>query len=380
LIATVLIKLRTEGRRRMPNSVRTWPWFGAMLSLISVTGDITLDQAHPGGAPWLPPVNLGATVNSSGDEQQVTITHSGLSLYFSSDRPGGFGNQDIWVSHRTSVQAAWGEPRNLGPNINGPGLEVAPSFSLDDHWMFFPSGGRPDGFGSLDIYVTHRADVTDDFGWQPAVHLGASVNSPANDADPFYFVDPQTGEATLYFVSNRLGTFDIYESAQNADGSFRNAVLDKELSTAAYGDRHLTIRSDGLELILTSDRPGGMGGLDLWVSTRNTTHDLWGEPVNLGPPVNSTVDDRGPGLSNDGLTLFFSSNRPGGSGNGDLWMTMRWPRRRWRWIPLLLRPSGQANSVVERVLRVRPDGGDWRFGLHNSVTRSTAAAHLGAVR
>jgi hypothetical protein len=358
------------------NSLRTWRWFGGMLSLIYLTGNISLDRAQADGAPWLPPVNLGAPVNSSGDEQQVTITHSGLSLYFSSDRPGGFGNQDIWVSHRTGVQAPWGEPRNLGPNVNGPGQEVAPSFSPDDHWMFFPSGGRPEGFGSLDIYMTYRADVADDFGWQPAIHLGPSVNSPANDADPFYFVDPTTGEATLYFVSNVLGTFDIYESAQNADGSFRNAVLNKELSTAAYGDRHLTIRSDGLELIFTSDRPGGMGGLDLWVSTRNTTRDLWTEPVNLGSPVNSTFDDRGPGLSRDGLTLFFSSTRPGGSGNGDLWMTMRWPRRRWRWIPLLSRPSGQANSVVERALGARPDGGDSRSALSKSATHSTTTAHL----
>lgn len=276
-------------------------------------------------ARWSRPVNLGGVVNSSGDETQVTITHSGLSLYFSSDRPGGFGNQDIWVSHRTSVQAPWGEPRNLGPIVNGPSFEFAPSFSPDDHWMFFPSAGRPDGFGSLDIYVTYRADVTNDFGWLPPVHLGPSVNSPANDADPFYFVDPETGEATLYFVSKRLGTFDIYESVRNADGSFRNAVPNKELSTAAYGDRHLTIRSDGLELIFTSDRPGGMGGLDLWVSTRHTTHDRWSEPVNLGPPVNSVADERGPGLSSDDMTLFFSSDRPGGSGLGDLWKSVRRP-------------------------------------------------------
>jgi hypothetical protein len=317
------------------------------MSLISVTGD--------DGAPWLPPVNLGTTVNSSSDETQVAITHSGLSLYFSSNRPGGFGNTDIWVSHRTNVQAPWGEPRNLGPLINGPLFEFTPSFSPDDHWMFFTSGGRPEGLGGLDIYVTHRDDVTDDFGWRPAVNLGPSVNSPALDADPFYFVDPDTGEATLYFISNLLGTFDIYESTQNADGSFRNAVLNKELSTAAWDERAMTIRSDGLEMIFTSNRPGGFGGLDLWVSRRVNTHVPWTEPVNLGPTVNSTFDDHGSALSRDGLTLFFSSNRPGGSGLGDLWMTMRWPRQRWRWIPLLLRPSGQ-------------------------TTRSTATAYLGDVR
>jgi WD40 repeat protein len=299
---------------------------GLALLVIGVVMRITSDRMRADEVRWSRPVNLGGVVNSPADEAQVTITHSSLSLYFSSDRPGGFGNTDIWVSHRSSVQAPWGEPRNLGLLVNAEGAEFAPSFSPDDHWMFFPSGRRPDGLGSLDIYVTYRADVTDDFGWQPAVNLGSSVNSAANDADPFYFVDPETGEATLYFVSNRLGTFDIYESARNPDGSFRQAVLNKALSTAAYGDRHLTIRSDGLELIFTSDRPGGMGGLDLWVSTRNTTHDLWTKPVNLGPPVNSEFDDRGPALSSDGVTLFFSSTRPGGLGLGDFWRVTRGPQ------------------------------------------------------
>jgi hypothetical protein len=280
--------------------------------------------------PWSGAVNLGATVNSASDETQVTITHSGLSLYFSTDRPGGFGQSDIWVSHRSSIGAPWEEPRNLGPLINGPNPEFAPAFSPDDHWMFFPSAGRPGGLGSVDIYVTYRTDAMDDFGWEPAVHLGPEINSPSNDADPFYFVDAETGEATLYFVSNRLGTFDIFESHQNADGLFQNAVLNKELSTAAYGDRHLTIRRDGLELIFTSDRPGGIGGLDLWASTRDNTHDPWSEPLNLGPRVNTEFDERGPSLSSNGLTLFFSSTRPGGFGLGDLWSMTRRVRRIYR--------------------------------------------------
>src|SRR5207245_3355772 len=129
-----------------PNRSIASRWFATVLSLIAMSLTSVIGDD---GVPWLSPINLGTTVNSSSDETQVTITHSGLSLYFSSDRPGGFGNQDIWVSHRTSVEAPWGEPRNLGPTINGPSLEVATSFSPDDHWMFFPSGGRPGGFGSL---------------------------------------------------------------------------------------------------------------------------------------------------------------------------------------------------------------------------------------
>jgi len=309
------------GRRRI----------GLTLVAVAVASLITADRMGADestwSSAWSSPVNLGANVNSPSSETEVAITHSGLSLYFVSDAPDGGLTRDIWVSRRTSADAVWGASRKLGPPINTtPSPEFSPNFSPDDRWMFFPSG-RPGGLGGFDIYVSRRADVTDDFGWEPPVNLGPSINSPAREADPFYFVDPDTGEATLYFISNLLGTYDIHQSTQNADGSFRNAVLNKELSTAAYNDQRMTIRSDGLEIIFVSNRPGGLGGLDPWVSTRRTTHEPWTEPVNLGPPVNTAVDDRSPSLSTDGRTLFFSSDRPGGFGAGDLWQTTRRPER-----------------------------------------------------
>jgi hypothetical protein len=77
-----------------------------------------------------------------------------------------------------------------------------------------------------------------------------------------------------------------------------------------------------------SNRPGGVGPaqqltLNLWVSTRASTLDRWSKPVNLGSPLNSGFGDRGPALSFDGKTLYFSSGRPGGSGKFDLWVATR---------------------------------------------------------
>jgi WD40 repeat protein len=277
-----------------------------------------------------PPQNLGSVINSPNDEPQVAITHSGLSLYFSSDRAGGYGNLDIWVSHRKSLDAAWGEPQNLGSVINSKLTEFAPSFSRDDHWMFFPAATslHPGGVGGIDIYMSYRLDPTDDLGWQTPINLGPAVNSQFNEFDPVYFEDPRTGEATLYFISNQERVpnghggflFDIYQSTRNADGSFQPAVKNKELSSP-YDDRRVTIRKDGLMLIFTSDRPGSIGGLDLWVSTRSNTHDPWSEPVNLGPTINTEADERGAALAEDGVTLYFSSNRPGGFGGDDIWVT-----------------------------------------------------------
>jgi len=82
----------------------------------------------------------------------------------------------------------------------------------------------------------------------------------------------------------------------------------------------MSISHDGLLLFLGSDRPGGSGGHDLWVTTRATTNDPWGEPVNLGPTVNSSAPyDQTPSISADGSTLYFSSNRPGGIGDSDIY-------------------------------------------------------------
>src|SRR5712691_5465430 len=279
--------------------------------------------ATPQYSDWSAPVNLGPNINTASNDLQEAITHQGLSLYFSSPRPGGFGKADIYVSRRPSLDAPWGPAQNLGPTVNSPSGEWAQGFSPDDHWMGLTSD-RP-GFGGLDIWVSYRADTNDDFGWEAPKNLGPSVNTSADEADPFYFIDPATGKATLYLTSTRpggVGDNDIYQSTQNEDGSFNPPVLVPELSSP-YFDGRMTVRYDGLEIIFSSDRPGGVGARDQWFSTRKTTADVWSTPANLGPVVNSSSADLAPSLSADGETLFFSSSRKGGFGNFDLWMTTR---------------------------------------------------------
>ncbi len=178
--------------------------------------------------------------------------------------------------------------------------------------------------GNLEIYAAFRADTNDNFGWGPPINLGKGVNSGHPNGDPSIFIDPQTGVVTLYFARlDRDGDdWNIYQSVQGADGTFGDAVLVTELNTR-YRETHPTVRRDGLEVIFTSNRPGSLGGLDLWVSTRPTTGDTWSTPVNLGPTVNTEFDDRAPYLSDDGLTLVLASNRPGGFGGDDLYVSTR---------------------------------------------------------
>ncbi len=110
---------------------------------------------------WSEPVNLGAPINSAANEMNAALSPDELSLYFVSTRSGGLGGADIWVSRRASLDAPWGEPVNLGPNVNGPGLDAAPAVSLDGHLLFF-SSDRPGGQGpspSTDTCCSSRATV-----------------------------------------------------------------------------------------------------------------------------------------------------------------------------------------------------------------------------
>src|SRR2546426_36535 len=281
---------------------------------------------------WSAPVNLGPVVNSGSNEQHPAISKDGLSLYFASDRAGagGMGGLDIYVSHRESLDAPWGAPVNLGPNVNSAGDDLAPAFSPDGHQLYFHSNGRG-GCGGADLFVSHRHDKRDDLGWEPAENLGCVVNSTADDAGPTIFEDETTGITTLIFTSTRLGGpggFDIYQSTRVGDeGEFGPAVLVPELSGPGR-DTRTAIRRDGLEIFLSSDvtgRVGGVGSQDIWVSTRVTTLDPWSTPVNLGPTVNSTAFDGAPALSFDGTTLYLFSDRTdlGGFGKRDLYVTTR---------------------------------------------------------
>ncbi len=289
-----------------------------------------------------PPVNLGPVINMDRDNKGVNnqspaISPDGLSLYFTSDRPGGFGTLDIYLSHRASLDDDWGPPQNLGPiiNTNSPDQNIVPTFSDDGHRIYFcstQSGGVASG-GNTDIWVSFRKDTTDDFDWQPPTHLGSGVNTEQGQCGPTIFEDRDQHVTTLYFarclsascavgvpVANQKAS--IYASTLNDDGTFGTAMPVDALNSG-FRDTRTAIRNDGLEMFLSSSRPGGFGGTDLWVSTRKTTQDVWSPPVNLGPKVNTGFNEAAPALSCDGTTLYFHSNRPGGFGKTDLYVTTR---------------------------------------------------------
>ena len=263
--------------------------------------------------------NLGPTINSSADDVVPTISGDGLELYFTSDRPGGSGGSDLWVAMRETIEDPWGTPVNLGPTVNSPYNEGSPSISPDGLALYFDDypNPRPGGVGGVDIWVTTRPTVSDP--WGTPVNLGPTVNSGGRDGGPSISADG----LALFLYSNRSGGYgvnDIWVARRptTSDPWSTPVNLGPPVSTSS-GACCPSISADGRTLFFGSRRPGGQGGTDLWVTTRASVSDPWGTPVNLGPTVNSSSGDDGASISADGLMLFFGSDRPGGLGSIDLW-------------------------------------------------------------
>jgi hypothetical protein len=303
---------------------------GVLLLAFGVLVAFPFEHSHGVAAPkfgaWSAPINLGTVVNTEFAEFAAHISKDGLSLYFASTRPaayGSFGGEDLWVSQRTSADAAWGIPMNLGQVINTAANERSPALSRDGHYLFFATD-RPGGVGGLDIWVSWRPNSHDDFGWEAPANLGTAINTALTDAGPSFFENDDAGVPHLYIASNRPGGpggLDIYVSELSA-GLFQPPIPVAGLNTAQT-DLTPGIRFDGLEIVIASNRPGGVGGQDLWASSRPTVDDPWSSPVNLGTTVNSTATDNFPSIAAERQSLFFNSDRGGSFGLSDLYVSTR---------------------------------------------------------
>lgn len=257
------------------------------------------------------------------------ISRDGRTFYMASNRPGGLGGLDIWVSTRATVGDPWGAPANVGAPVNSAANDFCPTIARDGHLFYFVSN-RAGGCGGADIYTTRLRNKS---GFDQPENLGCQVNSAADEASPFPLPDRATGPV-LYFSSIRPGGFvaeaagavvgdsDLYVSEARG-GVFGAAGLVPGANSAAE-DGQPNVRRDGLELFFFSNRSGTLGLADIYAATREATSDPWSTPVNLGPNVNSAAGaETRPSLSWDGTTLYFGSTRPGGEGSTDHYVTTR---------------------------------------------------------
>ena len=270
--------------------------------------------------------NAGPSVNTEYRERFSMISADGLSLYFSSDRPEGLGEAnergtkpwDIYVAWRRSTDEPFGEAVSLGPTINSPYRDHSASFSDDGHWMFFGSD-RPGGCGGYDLYVSYREDISDPLGWEAPRNLGCELNSEFDEACPILTTDPATRKAALYLVRNsEVGTanHDVFVSLSSGGLSgLQSPTPVDELNTSTH-DAHFDPRHG----LVWAFREGGFGGGDLW-ETERSPDGTWASPRNMGESINTSDDEELPSATLDGV-IFFPSNRSGGYGQYDIWMAV----------------------------------------------------------
>ncbi|MFP5332707.1 MAG: hypothetical protein ACLGHX_10165 [Acidimicrobiia bacterium] len=258
--------------------------------------------------------------NTSALEGCPFVSPDGKMFFMASNRGGGEGMLDIWVSTRDHTDDPWGAPVNLGPPINSTSNDFCPTIGRDGKSFFFVSN-RPGYCGGGDIFT---ARFGDDLTVEAVEHLGCEVNSAWDEHSPFPTNLPGLGPVLFYSSArpsgggDAAGDHDLYMSTSHG-GVFQAGEVIPGVNTTAQ-DGQPNVRRDGLELFFYSDRAGGVGGNDIYSTSRASVFDGWGTPVNLGPAVNSSAAESRPSLSWDGTTLYFGSTRAGSS---DIYVTTR---------------------------------------------------------
>jgi Tol biopolymer transport system component len=249
---------------------------------------------------------------STQNDWAPSLSSDNLTLYFASNtRMPSVGGWDIWKVTRSTPSAPFGEAINVGSPVNSSSLDGYSQLAFDGLSLVFQSE-RPGGRGEVDLYISSRATTSDAFG--TPVNLGADVNSAAYDGGP----DLSADRLTLVFDSFRdggRGGADLYMATRTTTSAPFGAPvnLGSTINTSDW-EFSPSLSSDGLALSFASNRPGGHGGYDIWLSTRSSLTATWGAPVNLGPNVNTQFQEDGPAFAWDGSSLAFRSDRlnPGG--------------------------------------------------------------------
>lgn len=168
-------------------------------------GDFDLYIAYNTPKGWSDPINLGANINTGFWESSPCLSPDKNALYFSSNRPGGYGGKDLYVSYR-GANGKWSVAVNMGPSINTKGDELAPFIHADNSTLYYTSSGLP-GYGGTDIYLT-RKDTSNT--WGAPENLGYPINTIENEGSLFIAADA----VTAYYASDRADTrggLDLYK-------------------------------------------------------------------------------------------------------------------------------------------------------------------------
>lgn len=264
------------------------------------------------------PVNLGDAVNTGNDEYLPAVTADGKTLIFTRRSPRTATTtaytpeeEDFFLCQRNS-NGQWEKAQRMPAPVNSTDNEGAQCLSYDGRIMLFTACGRRDGAGRCDLYqcVWHGNQ------WGKPRNMGPTINTGNWESQPSLSVDGQT----LYFVSDRPGGYggsDIWLT-RRVDGAWTTPENIGPAINTAGNESGPFIHYDNQTLYFSSTGHIGMGGSDLFVSRRQPDGS-WSKPENLGYPINTTNDESRLVVGANGSTAYFASDKLGGMGKNDIY-------------------------------------------------------------
>ncbi|MDA3883165.1 MAG: OmpA family protein [Bacteroidales bacterium] len=260
------------------------------------------------------PENLGGNINTEFNDYHPTITVDDQVLIFTSLIPSPqspIDQEDLFYSVQTDN--GWSPRKSFSEPINTPANQGAQSISADGQRMIFTACNMPGGYGSCDIYITEFDGRT----WSKPQNIGEAINSKYWESQPSLSADGKT----LYFVSNRPGGHgkkDMWVSKQTDIGWTPPKNLGEPVNTSG-NDESPFIHADGVTLYFASDGHSGVGKSDLYKSTlKDAKH--WTTPQNLGYPINTHTAELRIIVNASGEKAYFSSDRYTSLGGQDIYM------------------------------------------------------------
>lgn len=248
------------------------------------------------------PESLGESVNRLEMQYFPSITGDGNTLVFTArNLTTPPLDEDFYVTEKS--EGTWSDAERLTGFLNTEGNEGAQSVSADGEIIFYAGCNRPEGRGSCDIYMSYKSR---DGSWSEPINLGDSVNSRFWDTQPSISADGKT----LFFVragSSMEENSDIYYSQWTGRHWTRARRIPGAVNTRMTESSPF-IHFDGKSLYFSSNGHSGMGSLDLFVS-RLGEDGRWGEPENLGYPINTFEREFSLIVAPDGRTAYYSSDR-----------------------------------------------------------------------
>jgi outer membrane protein OmpA-like peptidoglycan-associated protein len=255
------------------------------------------------------PRNLGDSINTAVSEYFPSISLDGKHLVFTR-RVNGI-NEDFYQSDR--LENGWSHAMSLPGNINSNNNEGALNISQDGQWLIFTGCNFQNGFGSCDLFISYLTPQ----GWTTPENMGPNFNTEFWESAPSLSPDKRD----LYFTSNRTGGYggnDLYVSHRLENGRW-SAPENMGPSINTAGDESAPfIHADNSSLYFTSNALPGYGGDDLFV-VRKKADGSWGIPENLGYPINTIENEGSLVVAADGKTAYYASDRADSRGQLDLY-------------------------------------------------------------